>query len=56
MKILLLGINSRYTHTNLALRYMRESLINHGFSVDLKEYTINNEIDFIIGDINYEDY
>ncbi|MFO7887092.1 MAG: radical SAM protein [Eubacteriales bacterium] len=56
MKILLVGINSRYTHTNLALRYMRESLIEKNFNVDLKEYTINNEIDYIIGDMNYSEY
>ncbi len=56
MKILLVGINSRYTHTNLALRYMRESLLKKGFKVDLKEYTINNEVDYIIGDVDYSEY
>jgi hypothetical protein len=47
MKILLVGINSRYTHTNLALRYMREVLLESKYNVDLKEYTINNELDYI---------
>ncbi|MDW7668680.1 MAG: radical SAM protein [Bacillota bacterium] len=56
MKILLVGINSRFTHTNLALRYMRESLLKKNYSVDLKEYTINNELDYILGDLIYRDY
>ncbi len=56
MKVLLIGINSRFTHTNLALRYMRESLLQKNYSVDLKEYTINNELDYILGDMKYRDY
>ncbi len=56
MKILLIGINSRFTHTNLALRYMRESLLQKNYSVDLKEYTINNDLDYILGDMKYRDY
>jgi len=56
MKILLVGVNSRFTHTNLALRYMRESLVNEKYKVILKEYTINNEFDYILGDMKYNDY
>src|SRR6056297_3616447 len=56
MKILLVGVNSRFTHTNLALRYMRESLVNEKYKVILKEYTINNEFDYILGDMQYNDY
>jgi len=35
---------------------MRESLINNNYNVDLKEYTINNELSYIIGDMKYENY
>jgi len=56
VKILLIGVNSRYTHTNLALRYMREALLEKKFDVDLKEYTINNELDYILGDMKFKDY
>lgn len=41
MNVLLLGINARYTHTNLALRYLREVLRPFGPSVILKEFVIN---------------
>ena len=41
-KILLLGLNCRFTHSNLALYYLRESLQNIDWQVDLAELTINN--------------
>ena len=43
-KVLLLGINCRYTHTNLALRYQRSAILQHDFQVDLLELTINNSL------------
>ncbi len=38
MIVLLLGINARYTHTNLALRYIRESMEGFGHDLVLKEF------------------
>src|SRR6056297_3112086 len=35
---------------------MREALLEKKFDVDLKEYTINNELDYILGDMKFKDY
>ena len=43
MKILLLGINARYTHSNLALRYLRNEILAAGHEAVLKEYSINSD-------------
>ena len=43
MKILLTTLNSKFIHTNLAIRYLRE-------------YTINNQLDYILKDIYKHDY
>ena len=54
MKVLLTTLNSKFIHTNLAIRYIREYsryLEGEKYSVLMKEYTINNSIDFIMKDI-----
>lgn len=43
MKILLAAINARYTHTNLALRYMRQYAKKLGYETILHENTINED-------------
>ncbi len=50
-KVLLLGINCRYTHTNLALRYQRSAILHHNFQVELLELTINNSLREILEEI-----
>ena len=50
MKILLTTLNSKFIHTNLAIRYIKES-IKDLIDVDLREYTINNQLDYILKDI-----
>ncbi|MFO7895782.1 MAG: DUF4080 domain-containing protein [Candidatus Cloacimonadales bacterium] len=40
-KLLLVGINCRYTHSNLALRYLRNHWQNQQDQVDLLEFSIN---------------
>jgi len=51
MKIFLTSINARFTHSNLALRYLR-SYANKQFSdVSLIEYTINQNIDEILEEL-----
>lgn len=51
MKLLLTTLNSKFTHSSLALRYIKSYLKKFGHEVDMEEYTINNTIDFIQGQI-----
>lgn len=54
MKVLLTTLNSKFIHTNLAIRYIREYsryLEGDDYKLFMKEYTINNSIDFIMKDI-----
>lgn len=56
MKILLLALNSKYVHSNLALGYLSEIAKEEGHRVDLKEYTINMQPGEILYDSNFEEY
>lgn len=49
MKILLTTLNSKFVHSNLALRYLRE--VCAGEETVLREYSINDRVDLIAGDI-----
>lgn len=52
MKTLLVGINSKFIHTNMAIRYLKA---NCDFEVSLKEYTIKDSLQSMIEDIlNYQ--
>ena len=55
MKILLTTLNSKFIHTNLAIRYLRES-VKDLVEVDVREYTINNQLDYILKDIYKNNY
>lgn len=44
MKTILVGINSKYIHTNLAIRYLKA---NCDFPVDLLEFTIKDDPEYI---------
>ena len=55
MKVLLTTLNSKFIHTNLAIRYIKES-IKDLVDVDIREYTINNQLDYILKDIYLKDY
>ena len=52
--ILLVGINAKYIHSNLGVyciqAYARKRCITDK-DLQIKEYTINQEVDFILGDI-----
>ncbi|MCT4611877.1 MAG: B12-binding domain-containing radical SAM protein [Clostridia bacterium] len=50
MKILLVGINSKFIHSNLAIRYLYE-YTSHKKNIELKEYTINNSKDYILKEL-----
>ena len=52
MNTLLLAINSKYIHTNLAVRYLKEYSRQQGFDgVDFVEYTINQHLPDIIEEV-----
>jgi anaerobic magnesium-protoporphyrin IX monomethyl ester cyclase len=54
VKILLVGINARYVHTNLAIRYLREVLKaqkNADWEIRIREFSINDHLDKIAGEI-----
>ncbi len=55
MKILLTTLNSKFIHTNLAIRYLKE-FVKDLVDVDIREYTINNDLDYILKDIYRNDY
>lgn len=50
-KVVLVGINSKYIHTNLGIRYIREYMKKNGRDVDIVESSINNTIAEIIREI-----
>jgi radical SAM superfamily enzyme YgiQ (UPF0313 family) len=49
MKALLISINAKYIHTNNAVRLLK---VNSDFDVDIKEYTIKDDIKEIIEYVN----
>lgn len=51
MKILLAAINAKFSHTSLAVRYLKNSLLQEGFSAEFAEYTINQSTRDILADI-----
>lgn len=51
MKILLTTLNAKYIHSNLALKYLYMSAIENRRSIDMREFTINNEDDYIYTEI-----
>lgn len=46
LKILLVALNSKFVHTNLALRYIKCSCSD--FDISLKEYTINDPLEIVL--------
>ncbi len=51
MKILLTTLNSKYVHSNLALKYLYSVAVGSGLDITLREFTINNEMGYIYGEI-----
>ncbi len=54
MKIMLTAINSKYIHTNLAIRYLYQNLRKLDEEVFIKEYTINQHFEDLLKSI-YEE-
>ncbi len=51
MKILLVAINAKYVHSNLAVYTLRSYAKKQGIDVEIAEYTINNYEEEILADI-----
>ena len=51
MKILLTTLNAKYIHSCLTLKYLYGTVTDYDMDVDLKEFTINNERDYVFGEI-----
>lgn len=51
MKILLTTLNSKYIHSNLALKYLYSVVAESELDVELKEFTINNDKDYVYNEI-----
>ena len=51
MRILLVALNAKYVHTNLALRYLREGIRADFPDSLLMEFSINDHLDRIAGEI-----
>ncbi|QIB70079.1 B12-binding domain-containing radical SAM protein [Aminipila butyrica] len=51
MKILLTTLNAKYIHSNLSLKYLYMSAVEHRRSIDVREFTINNDDDYIYTEI-----
>ena len=51
MKIVLVGINAKYIHTNLAVRSLQANAGKYRNEVEIAEYTINHSIQEILSDL-----
>ncbi|WP_312094819.1 B12-binding domain-containing radical SAM protein [Aminipila sp.] len=51
MKILLTTLNAKYIHSNLALKYLYMSAVENRRAIDIREFTINNDDDYIYTEI-----
>lgn len=51
MKVLLVGINAKYIHSNLALFDLQRYAQAAGYEVEIAEYTINHQKDYILEEI-----
>lgn len=51
MKVLLVTLNAKYIHAALALYTLQSYLKSHGFETKVREFTINQELQWILGQI-----
>lgn len=57
MRILLVALNARYVHTNLAIRYLRQVLEEQGhtdWDIQIKEFSINDHLENVAAEIFVE--
>lgn len=48
LKVVLVGVNSQYIHSNLAIRYLKSYTNDMDYHCELKEFTINDRIENIL--------
>lgn len=51
MKLLLTTLNSKYIHSNLAIRYLRSYCQDLSIEIELKEFNVNQHLDYIFAEI-----
>ncbi|MGN0144815.1 MAG: B12-binding domain-containing radical SAM protein, partial [Clostridium sp.] len=51
MKVLLTAINSKYIHSNLAVRYLRSFTKDLDYEGKIKEFTINDRVERVLEEI-----
>lgn len=51
MKLLLTALNAKFIHTNLAIRYIKNSIKDIDIEIELAEFTINHSQEYIIKEI-----
>jgi len=56
MKILLTTLNSKYVHSNPALKYLYTVTADTSADIDIREFTINNEPSYVYGEILRANY
>lgn len=51
MKVLLVTLDSKFIHANLAVRYLKKFCKDDEFDIEIKEFTINQKQEYILGEI-----
>lgn len=51
MKVLLMAVNAKYIHSNLAVYSLKSYAAGGGYETEIAEYTINQQKDEILGDL-----
>ena len=51
MKTLLVAINAKYIHSNLAIYSLRAYAKKIGYEVDMAEFTINQSVEYMLKEI-----
>ena len=51
MRVLLTTLNSKFIHSNLAVRYLKASLKDLPLTLIMDEFTINDHLERVVGDI-----
>ena len=51
MKLLLTAINAKYIHSNLAVYSLKASAGEYKENVEIAEFTINNQADYILEEV-----
>ncbi|MGH4118718.1 B12-binding domain-containing radical SAM protein [Clostridium sp.] len=51
MKVILVGINAKYIHSNLAVRYLKTYAEDLDYECDIMEFSINDKVDRILEEI-----